>query len=75
MTVRLGKGIFYLPSYRVMIKLFVALNDLTTRYFSKLKEFGFAPTYDIYREVIRVYIGSGRIAKCKEICHEADRDG
>ncbi|KAK4484553.1 hypothetical protein RD792_007137 [Penstemon davidsonii] len=68
---------FDLPSYRVMIKLFVALNDLprTARYFSKLKEFGFAPSYDIYREVIRVYMASGRIAKCKEICHEAEMAG
>ncbi|KAL3820519.1 hypothetical protein ACJIZ3_006424 [Penstemon smallii] len=66
-----------LPSYRVMIKLFVALNDLSraARYFSKLKEFGFAPTYDIYRDVIRVYMASGRIAKCKEICQEAEMVG
>lgn len=66
-----------LPAYRVLIKLFVALNDLsrTARYFSKLKESGFAPTYDIYREVIGIYMASGRLAKCKEICREAEMAG
>ncbi|KAI3457093.1 hypothetical protein Pfo_013756 [Paulownia fortunei] len=66
-----------LPAYRVLIKLFVALNDLsgTARYFSKLKESGFTPTYDIYREVIGIYMASGRLAKCKEICREAEMVG
>lgn len=66
-----------LPAYRVMIKLFVALNDIsrTARYFSKLKESGFVPTYDIYREVIGIYIASGRLAKCREICREAEMAG
>lgn len=66
-----------LPAYRVLIKLFVAMNDLsrTARYFSRLKESGFAPTYDIYREVVGVYKASGRLAKCKEICREAQMAG
>lgn len=66
-----------LPAYRVLIKLFVALNDLsrTARYFSKLKESGFAPSFDIYREVIGIYMASGRLAKCKEIRHEAEMAG
>ncbi|KAL0306756.1 UNVERIFIED_CONTAM: Pentatricopeptide repeat-containing protein [Sesamum radiatum] len=66
-----------LPAYRVLIKLFVALNDLsrTTRYYSKLKESGFTATYDIYREVIGIYMASGRLAKCKEICREAEMAG
>ncbi|KAL0443788.1 UNVERIFIED_CONTAM: Pentatricopeptide repeat-containing protein [Sesamum latifolium] len=66
-----------LPAYRVLIKLFVALNDLsrTARYYSKLKESGFTATYDIYREVIGIYMVSGRLAKCKEICREAEMAG
>ena len=44
----------YLAAYRVIIRLCVALNDLETaaRYFSRLKEAGFAPTYEIYKIVI-----------------------
>lgn len=66
-----------LPAYRVLIKLFVAMNNLsrTARYFSRLKESGFAPTYDIYREVMGVYKASGRLAKCREICREAEMAG
>ncbi|KAK6157524.1 hypothetical protein DH2020_011772 [Rehmannia glutinosa] len=66
-----------LPAYRVLIKLFVALNDVsrTGRYFSKLKESGFTPTYDIYRDVIGIYMASGRLAKCKEIRREAEMAG
>ncbi|GER49560.1 pentatricopeptide repeat-containing protein [Striga asiatica] len=66
-----------LPAYRVLIKLFVALGDLSrsARYFSKLKESGFAPTYDIYRCMIGIYMASGRLAKCKEICREAEMVG
>ncbi|KAL3651324.1 hypothetical protein CASFOL_004326 [Castilleja foliolosa] len=66
-----------LPAYRVVIKLFVVLNDLsrTSRYFAKLKESGFKPTYDIYRDVIGVYMVAGRLAKCKEIRHEAEMAG
>ncbi|KAK9269982.1 hypothetical protein L1049_025555 [Liquidambar formosana] len=69
--------LFDLPAYRVVIKLFVALNDLsrTVRYFSKLKEVGFSPTYDIYRELIKIYVVSGRLAKCREVCKELETAG
>ncbi|XP_021611695.1 pentatricopeptide repeat-containing protein At2g01860 isoform X1 [Manihot esculenta] len=69
--------LFDLPAYRVVIKLFVSLNDLSraVRYFSKLKEAGFSPTYDIYRDLITVYMVSGRLAKCKEIWNEAEIAG
>ncbi|CAK7346019.1 unnamed protein product [Dovyalis caffra] len=69
--------LFDLTAYRVVIKLFVALNDLprAVRYFSKLKEAGLSPTYDIYRNLITVYMVSGRLAKCKEIWKEADMAG
>ncbi|XP_060195983.1 pentatricopeptide repeat-containing protein At2g01860 [Lycium barbarum] len=69
--------LFDLPAYRVVIKLFVALNDLSraVRYFSKLKEAGFSPTFDIYCSLIRIYMASGRLAKCKDICKEAEMAG
>lgn len=69
--------LFDLPAYRVVIKLFVALDDLSraVRYFEKLKEAGFCPTYDIYRNMIRIYMVSGRLAKCKEVCREAEMGG
>ncbi|KAH0696814.1 hypothetical protein KY290_014236 [Solanum tuberosum] len=69
--------LFDLPAYRVVIKLFVALNDLSraVRYFSKLKEAGFSPTFDIYCSLIKVYMASGRVAKCKDICKEAEMAG
>ncbi|XVF35822.1 hypothetical protein REPUB_Repub19eG0003800 [Reevesia pubescens] len=69
--------LFDLPAYRVAIKVFVALNDLSraVRYFSKLKESGFSPTYDIYRDLINIYLVSGRLAKCKEVCKEAEMAG
>ncbi|KDP36782.1 hypothetical protein JCGZ_08073 [Jatropha curcas] len=69
--------LFDLPAYRVVIKLFVALNDLSraARYFSKLKEAGFSPTYDIYKDLITVYMASGRLAKCKEIRREVEMAG
>ncbi|PWA96924.1 tetratricopeptide repeat (TPR)-like superfamily protein [Artemisia annua] len=69
--------LFDLPAYRVVIKLFVALNDLSraVRYFSKLKEAGFSPAYDIYMDIIKVYAIHGRIAKCKEVCKEAEAAG
>ncbi|XP_021717730.1 pentatricopeptide repeat-containing protein At2g01860-like [Chenopodium quinoa] len=68
---------FDLPAYRVVIKLFVALNDLprAVRYFSKIKEAGFSPTYDIYRDMISMYLLSGRFAKCKEVCKELELAG
>lgn len=68
---------FDLPAYSVVIKLFVALGDLSraVRYFAKLKEAGFAPTYDVYRNLITIYLVSGRLAKCKEIYKEAENAG
>ncbi|OVA00625.1 Pentatricopeptide repeat [Macleaya cordata] len=69
--------LFDLPAYHVAIKLFVALNDLSraVRYFSRLKEAGFAATNDIYRDMIKIYAASGRLAKCKELCKEVERAG
>ncbi|KAJ0914067.1 putative tetratricopeptide-like helical domain superfamily [Helianthus annuus] len=69
--------LFDLPAYRVVIRLFVALNDLAraVRYFSKLKEAGFSPAFDIYMDVIKIYAVNGRIAKCKEVCKEAEVAG
>lgn len=69
--------LFDYPAYRVVIKLFVALNDLprTVRYFSKLKEAGFSPTYDIYRNLFTIYMVSGRLAKCRELCKEVEMAG
>ncbi|KAJ4953238.1 hypothetical protein NE237_030070 [Protea cynaroides] len=69
--------LFDLPAYHVVIKLFVALNDLSraARYFSKLKDAGFSPTYDIYRNLIKIYAVSGRLAKCKEVCREVEMAG
>ncbi|XP_009101302.2 pentatricopeptide repeat-containing protein At2g01860 [Brassica rapa] len=66
-----------LPAYRVVIRLFVALDDLgrAMRYYSKLKEAGFTPTYDIFREVISVCIAAGRLTKCREICKEVEDAG
>lgn len=66
-----------LPAYRVVIKLSVSLNDLSrsVRYFSKLKEAGFAPTYDIYRDMIKVYAFSGRWAMVKQMCKEVEMAG
>ncbi|PPD73870.1 hypothetical protein GOBAR_DD29211 [Gossypium barbadense] len=57
-----------LPAYRVVIKLFIGLKDLAraVRYFSKLKEAGFSPTYDMYRDLINMYMVAGRVGKCKE---------
>ncbi|KAK8696075.1 hypothetical protein V6N13_001214 [Hibiscus sabdariffa] len=58
-----------LPAYRVAIKLFIGLEDVlrAVRYFSKLKEAGFSPTYDMYRDMINMYMGSGRVGKCMEV--------
>ncbi|XP_010266187.1 PREDICTED: pentatricopeptide repeat-containing protein At2g01860 [Nelumbo nucifera] len=69
--------VFDLPAYRVVIGLFVALNDISRaiRYFSKLKEAGFTPTYDIYRNMIKIYAACGRSAKCKEVYKEAETAG
>ncbi|MED6113988.1 hypothetical protein PIB30_075920 [Stylosanthes scabra] len=69
--------LFDLPAYRVVIKLFVALNDLprAVRYFSKLKEAGISPTYGIYKDLLGIYMASGRMAKCRDICKEAEEAG
>ncbi|KAG0488303.1 hypothetical protein HPP92_007114 [Vanilla planifolia] len=66
-----------LPAYRVVIRLCVALEDLERagRYFSRLKEAGFAPTYDIYKDMIKAYTVSGRLAKCRKICKEVEMAG
>ena len=66
-----------LPAYRVVIRLFVALDDLgrAMRYYSKLKEAGFTPTYDVFRDMISVCIASGRLTKCREICKEVEDAG
>ncbi|XP_010513918.1 PREDICTED: pentatricopeptide repeat-containing protein At2g01860-like [Camelina sativa] len=66
-----------LPAYRVVIRLFVALDDLgrAVRYYSKLKEAGFLPTYDIYRDMISLYTASGRLTKGKEISKEVEDAG
>ncbi|XP_008781295.2 pentatricopeptide repeat-containing protein At2g01860 [Phoenix dactylifera] len=66
-----------LPAYRVVIRLCVALNDLAraVRYFSRLKEAGFAPTYEIYRDMIKAYAASGRLAKCRQVCREVEMAG
>lgn len=60
-----------------MIKLFVALGNLSRadRYFEKLKEADFAPTYDVYRSMITFYLVSGRLVKSKEIYKEAENTG
>lgn len=72
-----SNSLFDLPAYRAVIKLFVALGDLSraARYFSKLKEAGFSPTYDLYKDMLEIYLASGRIAKCREICKEAEIAG
>ncbi|KAL7608193.1 hypothetical protein Lser_V15G10200 [Lactuca serriola] len=69
--------LFDLPAYRVVIKVFVALNDLSraVRYFSKMKEAGFSPGFDIYMDVIKIYAIHGRIGNCKEVCKEAEVAG
>ncbi|KAI5676960.1 hypothetical protein M9H77_07910 [Catharanthus roseus] len=69
--------LFDLPAYRVVFKLFVALNDLprAVRYFSKLKEAGFSPTFDVYKDMIQIYMATGRISKCKEVLREAEMAG
>ncbi|CAN6463946.1 unnamed protein product [Victoria cruziana] len=66
-----------LPAYRVVIRLCVALNDLprAVRYFSRLKEAGFCPTYDIYCDMIKIYAHNGRVAKYKEVSKEAELEG
>ncbi|XP_052207701.1 pentatricopeptide repeat-containing protein At2g01860 [Diospyros lotus] len=69
--------LFDFPAYCVVIKLCVALHDLSraVRYFSKLKEAGFSPTYGIYRDLFTIYMAFGRLAKCKAVCKEAEIAG
>lgn len=69
--------LFDLPAYRVVIRLFIALNDLSRagRYFSKLKEAGFSPPYDIYRDMLKIYMVFQRLAKCREVCKELEMAG
>lgn len=66
-----------LPAYRVVIRLCVALNDLerAVRYFMRLKEAGFSPTYDIYRDLIKGYAFSGRHWKCEQLKKELELSG
>ncbi|XP_068646160.1 pentatricopeptide repeat-containing protein At2g01860 isoform X2 [Aristolochia californica] len=66
-----------LPAYRVVIKLCVALDDLSraVRYFSKLKEAGFSPGYDIYRDMLKIYVNSAMWAKVEELRKEVEMEG
>ncbi|KAJ3685772.1 hypothetical protein LUZ61_014936 [Rhynchospora tenuis] len=66
-----------LPAYRVVIRLCVALNDLerAMRYFMRLKEAGFTPSYDMYRYLIRGHALSGRYGKCKQLKKELELGG
>jgi pentatricopeptide repeat protein len=66
-----------LPAYRVVIRLCVALNDLerAIRYFMRLKEAGFNPTYDIYRDLIKGYAFAGRYWKCQQLRKELELGG
>ncbi|RYR31763.1 hypothetical protein Ahy_B01g056660 [Arachis hypogaea] len=43
--------------------------------FSKLKEAGFSPTYDICKNLLGIYMASGRTTKCKDIWKEAEEAG
>ncbi|CAN1856397.1 Pentatricopeptide repeat-containing protein At2g01860 [Linum perenne] len=69
--------LFDLTAYRVVIKLFVVANDVAraSRYFARLKEAGFGPTYDVYEGMVRVYMVAGRVAKCREVWKEAEMAG
>ncbi|KAJ3693937.1 hypothetical protein LUZ60_009417 [Juncus effusus] len=69
--------LFDLPAYRVVIRLCIALNDLERgmRYFKKLKEAGFKPSYDIYKDLIKGYGVSGRYAKCRDLRKELELGG
>ncbi|KAJ4781456.1 Pentatricopeptide repeat-containing protein [Rhynchospora pubera] len=66
-----------LPAYRVVIRLCVALNDLerAMRYFTRLKEAGFNPSYDMYRYLIRSHALSGRYWMCKQLKKELELGG
>jgi len=66
-----------LPAYRVIIRLCAKVGDLSKagRYFSKLKDVGFSPTYDIYIHLLTLYTMSGRSKKSKEVLKEMERVG
>lgn len=66
-----------LPVYRVIVKLCVALHDPARafRYLSRMKEAGFVPTSDIYRDLIEGYAAAGRMAKCQQLIREAESAG
>ena len=66
-----------LLAYLVIIRLCVKVGDLTrdARYFSKLKDAGFSPTYDIYSHLLTLYTMSGRSKKSKEVLKEMERVG
>lgn len=68
---------FDLLIYCVVIKLFVVLNDFlrVVRYFVKIKEVGFFLIYDIYRDMIYIYLFYGRFVKFKEVCKEVELVG
>lgn len=66
-----------LPAYRVIIRLCAKVGDLSraARYFSKLKNAGFSPTYDIYSHLLTLYTASGRSRKSREVLKEMERVG
>ncbi|XP_062224303.1 pentatricopeptide repeat-containing protein At2g01860 [Phragmites australis] len=66
-----------LPAYRVIVKLCVVLRDQERAlwYLSRLKEAGFVPTGDMYRNVIEGYAAEGRLAKCRQLIREAESAG
>ena len=57
-----------LSAYRVIIHLCAKVGDLSraARYFSKLKDAGFSPTYDIYSHILTIYTMSRRLKKNPE---------
>lgn len=66
-----------LPAYRVIIRSCAKVGDLSraARYFSKLKDAGFSPTYDIYSHLLTLYTMSGRSKKSREVLKEMERVG
>uniref|UniRef100_A0A0A9HHT4 Pentacotripeptide-repeat region of PRORP domain-containing protein n=1 Tax=Arundo donax TaxID=35708 RepID=A0A0A9HHT4_ARUDO len=72
-----AKCLLDLPAYRVIVKLCVALGEQerALRYLSRLKEAGFVPTGDMYRNLIEGYAAEGRLAKCRQLIREAESAG
>lgn len=66
-----------LPAYRVIIRLCAKVGEISraARYFSKLKDAGFSPTYDIYSHLLMLYTTSGRSKKSREVLKEMERVG